>query len=410
MSSPLFTKPKKAVGIDIGAHSVKAVQMSRSGGRLRIDHAGYALVDRNLINMDPIAAQAQALREALSSMPPIPRLLVGALPGQAVVIRYPRLPNMPESKIADVIEREASQHIPYDLAEVFLDWSVLETVTEGEQKLLKVLLVAAKHEVIESRVQIADAAELQYGVLSVDSLVLADAAESCGMFRPGETVALVNIGLTSASVHFVKDGVSNFIRDVNWGARELITAIARQRRCDYEQAERLLCNVGIKEEAKVQEAEILEEPSMEEVPPPPPPPSGASLLDPFEEEFAAPVEPVRPPTPQKAPPAADERPLNEIIEMPLSRLVAEIRRSFDYYEHELYESSIDRLILSGGVAHLPILSATLSEELGIRTVEVASPIETSLLIGRDRDVAPLRERPAQFMVAVGLAARGMADL
>ena len=96
--------------------------------------------------------------------------------------------------------------------------------------------------------------------------------------------------------------------------------------------------------------------------------------------------------------------------MPLSRLVAEIRRSFDYYEHELYESGIDRLILSGGVAHLPILSATLSEELGVRTVEVASPIETSLLIGRDRDVAPLRERPAQFMVAVGLAARGMADL
>ena len=384
--------------------------MSRSGGRLRIDYAGYALVDRNLINMDPVAAQAQALREALGSMPPIPRLLVGALPGQAVVIRYPRLPNMPENKIADVIEREASQHIPYDLAEVFLDWTVLETVTEGEQKLLKVLLVAAKHEVIESRVQIADAAEIQYGVLSVDSLVLADAAESCGMFNPGETVALVNIGLTSASVHFVKDGISNFIRDVNWGARELITAIARQRRCDYEQAERMLCNAGIKEEeAKVQEAEILDEPSMEE-PPPPPPPSGASLLDPFEEEFTAPVEPVRPPTPQKAAPVSDERPLNEVIEMPLSRLVAEIRRSFDYYEHELYESGIDRLILSGGVAHLPILSATLSEELGIRTVEVASPIDTSLLIGRDRDVAPLRERPAQFMVAVGLAARGMADL
>lgn len=413
MSSPLFTKPKKAVGIDIGAHSVKAVQMSRSGGRLRIDHAGYALVDRNLINMDPVAAQAQALREALRTMPSIPRLLVGALPGQAVVIRYPRLPNMPESKIADVIEREASQHIPYDLTEVFLDWTVLETVTEGEQKLLKVLLVAAKHEVIESRVQIADAAEIQYGVLSVDSLVLADAVESCGLFNVGETVALVNIGLTSASVHFVKDGVSNFIRDVNWGARELITAIARQRRCDYEQAERMLCDIGIKDEASpMQEVEILEEPTLEEPPPPPPSkaPTGSSLLDPFEEEFSVPAEPVKPVPPPKVSTVTEERPISEILEMPLSRLVAEIRRSFDYYEHELYESSIDRLVLSGGIAHLPILSSTLSEELGIRTVEVANPVDTALLMGRDRDVEALRERPAQFMVAVGLAARGMADL
>lgn len=405
MSSPLFTKPKKAVGVDIGAHSVKAVQMARSGGRLRIEHAGYALVDRNLINMDPVAAQAQAVREALRTFPVSPSLMVGALPGQAVVIRYPRLPHMPESRIAEVIEREAGQHIPYDLSEVFLDWTVLDTVTEGEEQLLKVLLVAAKHEVIESRVQIAEAAEIQYGVLSVDSLSLADAAECCEMVRPGETVAMVNIGLTSASVHFVKDGVSNFIRDVNWGARELIQAIARQRRCDYEQAEKLLCSAGVKED-KVQQVAIIEEAPVEEAAATPPPAS--SLLDPFEDELLTHVEPPKPAT-VVAPPT-DDKEIAEVLEVPLQRLVSEIRRSFDYYEHELYESAIDRLVLSGGVAHLPMLATTLSEELGLRAVEVANPAETALATGHDRDLAPLQERPAQFMVAVGLAARGMADL
>ena len=48
------------------------------------------------------------------------------------------------------------------------------TVEEGEESQLKILLVAARHEVIESRVQIADAAEVQYAALGVDSLALAD--------------------------------------------------------------------------------------------------------------------------------------------------------------------------------------------------------------------------------------------
>ena len=59
------------------------------------------------------------------------------------------------------------------------------------------------------------------------SLALADAAEGCDFLRIGETVAMVNIGLSSASIHFIKDGVSNFIRDVSWGSRELIQAIAK---------------------------------------------------------------------------------------------------------------------------------------------------------------------------------------
>ncbi len=107
-------------------------------------------------------------------------------------------------------------------------------------KQIRVLLVAAKNEVIDSRVQVTDAADLKLSALGVDSLALADAAEACQMFHPGETVALLNIGLTSASIHFVKDGISNFIRDVSWGAREMIQAIAKERRVDFDKAQQIL--------------------------------------------------------------------------------------------------------------------------------------------------------------------------
>lgn len=407
----LFAKPKKAVGIDIGTHSIKAVQMSRSGGRLRIDAAGYALVDRNQLNVDPVATQANAVREAMRAISVDQSVVVGALPGQTVVIRYPRLPEMPEDQIGAALEREAGQHIPYDLSEVFLDWALLDTVMEGNNKLLKILLVAAKHEVIDSRVQTAAAADVQYSMLTVDSLALADAAESCDFLRVGETVALVNIGLSSSSIHFVKDGVSSFIRDVNWGGRELIQAIARARRVDYDQAEKLLGSIDETEdegEAAVEaEDEHLPEIRIE---PSSPGRGGSSLLDPFEDDLEGVTS--APKVEKSASPVeeGEEKDLREVLTGPFARLVSEVRRSFDYYEHELYENAIDRLILSGGVAHVGVLSEVLSEELGLKAVEVANPAESALFLGDGRALEALMARPAQFMVAIGLAARGIAEL
>jgi len=375
---------------------VKAVQLSKSGGRLVLEGSGYAVLDRSQMNADPIAATAAAIRECTRQLQLSQSVVVGALPGQSVVIRYPRLPEMPEAKLGEAIEKEAAQHIPYDLAEVFLDWSLLDTVSQGNEKLLKVLLVAVKHESIDGRVQVAEAAELPFHVLGVDSLALADAAEACDFLRVGETVALVNVGMSGVSIHFVKDGVSNFIRDVSWGAKELVQALVRAKRLDYEQAERMLCEASIQEETPPPAPEEPETPAADA-------PKGASLLEPFEDE----LEPA--PSPRK-PVADSEKPINEILATPLNRLVSEIRRSFEYYEHELYESAVDRLVLSGGVAHLPLLQRTLGEELGVKNVEVANPMLSALEIVEGRMADGMAEHPAQFMVAVGLAARGTAEL
>ncbi|HOZ48981.1 MAG TPA: type IV pilus assembly protein PilM [Candidatus Hydrogenedentes bacterium] len=404
----LFTKPKKAVGLDIGTHSVKAVQMSRAKGRLRVEAVCQALVDRNAVTVDPVEAHANAVREAVRRMDPAQSLVVAALAGQTAVIRYPRLPDMPFEQIGQAIESEAGQNIPYDLSEVYLDWSLLDTVTEGEEKMLRILLVAAKHAVIEARTQVTEAAELQCGVMTVDSLALADAAECCDLLRVGESVALINIGLNSASIHFTKDGVSNFIRDVNWGAREFIQAVAKSQRVDYDAAERLLQEYADNQEKSDGEpdAELPEEnPKVEEEERSAPLTSFDDPLAPLDEE----LEHLPGKTGASAGKPKGDKALGEVLTTALGRLISEVRRSFDYYEHQLYERPVDRLILSGGIAHLPLLRESLAEELGVERVEVANPSESALLV----DEEPLRtmqDHPARYMVAVGLAARGMAEL
>ena len=423
--------------------------MSRSKGKLFVDEVGYVLVDRNQVNADPVNAHASAVREALRNMAVPQSHLVCALPGQTVVIRYPRLPESARDNIDTAVEQEAGQNIPYDLAEVILDYDVLEEIDEGDQKQLKVLLVAAKHEIIESKMQILEAADLQCAVLGVDSLAIADAAEGCDFLRVGETVAIVNIGLTSASIHFIKDGVSNFIRDVNWGARELIQAVAKKYHCDYEEAERRVQgDFEEPTEEQPQQEPIQDAPQAGAVvdefgEPPAADPFASPGADPFaapssdapaaddpfaeapaDDPFAAPAEsggsqldPLNDGDPsgasdQMAASAAqpENGGLQEVLSTSLTRLISEVRRSFDYYEHQLYENPVDRLILCGGVAHLPIITETMSAELGLESLEVADPSQSALILGDDVAVQELVEHAPQFMVAIGLAARGMADL
>jgi type IV pilus assembly protein PilM len=415
-----FSRPNKSVGIDIGSHSVKAVVVAKSGGRLRVEQVGYAQIDRGKMNADPIAAQSEALSEALRNIPLAKSCIVGALPGQSVVIRYPRLAQMPQEKLAKAVESEASQNIPYDLAEVFLDWTLLRTETEGEETFLKVLIVAAKHEVIEARVQIAQETDVQYHILSVDSLALADAAETCGFLPDNETVALINLGANATSIHFMKDGISNFIRDVSWGAREMLQAIAKASRCELPQAEEMLMNWGdptAQKQAKDAAPEDLP------APPPPPPAStglgglgdlgggGGGLLDPLDGEFgdSGPKGVTKPiGGAAKAGPAKVD--IQEVCQVPLNRLVSEIRRSFDFYEQQLYEHPVTRILLSGGIAQFPAIRDILMEELGIEHVEIADPTNSTLSINQGFNVNAMAKHPPQFMVALGLAVRGAAKL
>lgn len=404
-----FTKPRKAIGLDIGTYAVKAVQLSRSGGRLYVDEVGYARVDRNQLSADPIIAHASAINEALGQFQLSNALVVSALAGQTVVIRYPRITEADFSGLDEAVEREAANNIPYDLSEVFLDWTLLEESDDDGKRQAKVLLVAAKHEVIDSRVGILDAAGVQCGVLGVDSLALADAAEGCDFLRVGETVAMVNIGLTSVSIHFVKDGISNFIRDVSWGSRELVQALAKEMRIDFDEADKILRQPDSQMASQPAVAPEPEKASPEAAPLPDDDdpfgePGGGSLLDPLDDEgdpLGASLSVSD--EDQKKDPRA-------ILAIPLQRLVSELRRSFDYYEHQLYERPVERLLLSGGVAQLPLLRDTLANELGVGEVMVCDPSASALVMGDPRSVGPMLEHPAEFMVAVGLAARGMAEL
>jgi type IV pilus assembly protein PilM len=354
----MFTKPQQAVGLDVGSHAVKAVQVVRSGDNLVVERARKIDVDAEQYAADPLVALSGATRDAISDFDVARSIVVASLSGHSVVTRYLKLQKMPKEELEGAIQIEAGQSIPYDLSEVTVNAEQLREVTEDGQTLVKVLVVAARDDVVRARLEVLNLAGIAPHILGVDSLALADACELADELREDETVAIINVGGTAVNVHFCRDGVSNFMREIGWGGGEVATAIQRAFRVEAKTARRI--------------QEGMEEP---------PPSTGES---------------------------GEQISIEAAVRSPIARLVGEIRRSFDYYEQQLYEKSVDRIILSGGLAPYSPLRDVMSREIGIERIEVANPQKGKIQVPEANagSVRDLLAHPSRFMVAIGLAGRG----
>src|SRR5258708_13376901 len=65
-----------------------------------------------------------------------------AVSGHSVIVKKISLPSMSDQELAETIQKEAAQHIPFDLADVNLDYQILSDDATSPQ--MDVLLVAVK--------------------------------------------------------------------------------------------------------------------------------------------------------------------------------------------------------------------------------------------------------------------------
>ncbi len=397
---PSFSRPKKAIGIDLGAHSVKTLQVSKQGRKIYIEEAGYAEIDNEMAVADPIKANTDALLTALTGLLPKQSYIVTALPGNTAVVRYPKITLKANETIDIAVEREANQYIPFDRSEVFLDWDVIDK--ETEERKIQILLVAAKNEAINSRLRIFQACDISCSVFDIDSIAIYNAIERCHLLHPEESIAIFDIGYSSSSIHFVRDRKSVFIRDLMWGAKDILDAIVKERRCDFQQAQKDLITAS--KETKIEHPEAVEvaTPETQEIE------EGIiaeplSPLEPLDEELDI-------DQPHAEVVSFTPKSIREIMISPMNRMVSEVRRSFDFFEHQLYEKPVQRIILCGGVSCYPLIGETLVEEFNVETVEVADLITSEIILSNSKSLEIFKEHSAKFAVAFGLAARGLSEI
>jgi type IV pilus assembly protein PilM len=133
---------------------------------------------------------------------------------------------------------EAEQHVPFDMESVELDFQILDPDASGMD--MTVLLVAAKRDLIESKMRLLSDAGLSPSIVDVDAFALHNAFELNHPNAMNGVVGLINIGHEVTNINILDDGVPILTRDITVGTRRFREDLMRERGLGADEAENLL--------------------------------------------------------------------------------------------------------------------------------------------------------------------------
>src|ERR687884_1090046 len=166
----LFGRKKTTVGLDIGSGLIKVAVIDHGRGEPELTKVAIAPLLADAIVegevMDP-GIVADAIRSAMASAGVKTKAIVTAVGGRDVIIKKIQIDRVKEQQARELIRWEAEQHVPFDMESVELDFQILDPDAEGLE--MSVLLVAAKRELIESKLRLLTDAGLQAGLVDVDA-------------------------------------------------------------------------------------------------------------------------------------------------------------------------------------------------------------------------------------------------
>ncbi|MSR03910.1 MAG: type IV pilus assembly protein PilM [Gemmatimonadetes bacterium] len=240
-SMGFFNRNRTTVGLDIGSGLIKMVVVSHGSGEPILSKVGMrALVDDAIVEgevMDP-GIVAEAVRGLFQELGIKPKNVVTAVGGRDVIIKKIPMDRMKESEARELIRWEAEQHVPFDMDNVELDFQILDPEAEGLQ--MSVLLVAAKRELVATKVSLLKDIGIEPSVIDVDAFALHNAFEINYPDAMKGIVGLVNIGHEITNVNILDDGVPVLTRDLPLGTRRFREDLQRERGLSSDEAHKLL--------------------------------------------------------------------------------------------------------------------------------------------------------------------------
>jgi type IV pilus assembly protein PilM len=181
---------------------------------------------------------AEAIQGALAAAGVKVKQVVTAVGGRDVIIKKLQIERVKEQQARELMRWEAEQHVPFDMESVELDFQILDPEDEGPE--MSVLLVAAKRDLIESKMRMLTDAGIHTAAVDVDAFALHNAFELNYPEAMRGMVGLINVGHEVTNINVLDDGVPILTRDITVGTRRFREDLQRERGLTADQAEQLL--------------------------------------------------------------------------------------------------------------------------------------------------------------------------
>lgn len=366
----VIRKKNQLVGLDLGSHAIKMVEIEHS-------KRGRILKNFGLISVPALAIVEGSIREQDAIVDALKRLFkhlnIGnrnvaiSLSGYSVLTKKIELGKMAEKELEKAIQGEAEKYIPFDMEDVNIDFDVLpppkpgnpekeaaSEVSTAPQDQTDILLVAAKRSVIDEYMALFDVADLNPCVLDVDTFALQNAVEMA-MGEPEENYVIVSLGASELGINAICRGISVFTRDSSFGGAQLDESIMSKFDVERDKAEAI--KLGL-------DKTYLQ---------------GAFRAD-----------------------------LEKIFTSYATDWTREIKQALDFIASTFPNEPIQRIVMAGGSSTLPGLQQYVEKETGVPVTQI-NPFNNLIIEEKRFDLEYLRAMAPLAGVAVGLALRSIGD-
>ena len=297
------------VGLSIGSSSIKIVEIKREKREFKLLHFGIiqlpddVIINREIVN--PLIV-TESIRTLVSQIKLRSHQVCSSMSGSSTIIKRMTVEVPNPKELEDLIYWEAEQYIPFDMAEVVLDYVVLSDRTSPT---VEVLLIAVKKSILDNYMMVIQDADLTPKVVDTDFFALMNAYEANYPGRASEAVALVDIGAEALKLVIVQGGIPVFTKDSSIGGKTLTGEIQKGLGMGFLDAETL----------KVSSS------------------SSGNM-------------------PQE---------LSELMHVSAENLSTEIKRGIDFYQASSVGPPVALILLSGGASRIPPLVSVIAESSGL---------------------------------------------
>ncbi len=338
---------KTTLGLDIGSHTVKLIELAHDGAQVTLISAGSIPTPaKALTSTLPADYQAIAgtIKQLMRDTGAKTQEIAIALPESQVFTRVIEVPQLSARELSSAISWEAEQYVPLPLDQVNMDFTVLRESKDTGTGKMDVLLVASPKALLERYLSILELADLTAIVAETEII-----AASRALIRATpdvKTVLIVSLGAQTTDMAILRGGTLAFTRSISSGGEALSRALMQGLDFNPAQAEEFKRTYGLEQ-------------------------------DKLEGKIVSAIKPI------------------------MDTILGEMKRAVAFYQEKHKDERVETIILSGGTAKLPGMVVYIASSMGIET-QLANPW---VGIARDPRFRILDSEGVTFSVAVGLALR-----
>ena len=355
------------VGVDIGASSIKVVQLRASRGIAVLETYGEIALGPyaeaaigKTVRLTP-EKTAEALSDLMKEANVTAHQASVSIPFSSSLLTVIDLPKVDAEALKRIVPIEARKYIPVPVSDVMLDWFVIPSEEPeasafdrlGDTEKIKgpkgqeVLLVAIHNDILRTYQTVSVAAGLKVDFYEIEVFSAIRATIDHGI----APLLMVDLGASTSKLYIVERGIVRLTHIVTAGGQNMTETLARTMGWEFEKAERVKRERGFNESTAYSRAENDN--------------------------------------------------INAALLSTLSRVFGEVNRVLLSYG-ERSNKNVARVILTGGGASLPGLVDVAKKSLNAEVV-IANPFAHTEAPAFLDEV--LRQIGPGFAVSVGLALR-----